>query len=41
MGLICACRLRASIGGIFRFKLPKDFPAYFGLVPRSICTGHN
>ncbi len=41
IGLICACRLRATIGDISRFEHPKDFPAYFGLVPRNISTGHN
>ena len=41
LGLICSCRLRATIGDIKRFKNPKDFPAYYGLVPRSIATGHN
>ena len=41
IGLVCACRLKATIGDISRFKHPKNFPAYFGLVPRSISTGHN
>lgn len=41
LGPICSCRLRATIGDIRRFKTPKDFPAYYGLVPRSIATGHN
>ena len=41
LGTICSCRLRATIGDIKRFKNPKDFPAYYGLVPRSIATGHN
>lgn len=41
LGPICSCRLRATIGDIKRFKNPKDFPAYYGLVPRSIATGHN
>ena len=41
LGPICSCRLRATIGDIKRFKKPKDFPAYYGLVPRSIATGHN
>lgn len=41
LGPICSCRLRATIGDIRRFKNPKDFPAYYGLVPRSIATGHN
>ena len=41
LGLICSCRLRATVGDIKRFKSPKDFPAYYGLVPRSIATGHN
>ena len=41
LGTICSCRLRATIGDIKRFKNPKDFPPYYGLVPRSIATGHN
>ena len=41
LGPVCSCRLRATIGDIQRFKNPKDFPAYYGLVPRSIATGHN
>ncbi len=41
LGSICSCRLRATVGDIKRFKSPKDFPAYYGLVPRSIATGHN
>ena len=41
LGEICSCRLRATVGDIKRFKSPKDFPAYYGLVPRSIATGHN
>ncbi|MFR8014178.1 transposase, partial [Parasutterella sp.] len=41
LGTICSCRLRVTIGDIKRFKNPKDFPAYYGLVPRSIATGHN
>ena len=41
LGLISCCRLRATIGDIKRFKNPKDFPAYYGLVPRSFATGHN
>ncbi|MEI3086853.1 MAG: transposase [Parasutterella sp.] len=38
---MCSCRLRATVGDIQRFKHPKDFPAYYGLVPRSMATGHN
>lgn len=41
LGTICSCRLRATVGDIQRFKHPKDFPAYYGLVPRSMATGHN
>ena len=41
IGPICACRLRATLGEITRFENPKDLPAYYGLVPRSISTGHN
>ncbi len=41
LGLISSCRLRATIGDIKRFKNPKDFPVYYGLVPRSIAAGHN
>ena len=41
LGTICSCRLRATVGDIKRFEHPKDFPAYFGLAPRSMATGHN
>ncbi|MFR8253583.1 MAG: transposase [Parasutterella sp.] len=39
LGPICSCRLRATIGDIRRFKNPKDFPAYYGLVPSTLLRG--
>lgn len=41
IGIICSCRLRATLGEATRFEHSKDLPAYYGLVPRSISTGHN
>ena len=41
IGPICACRLKATLGDITRFENPKDLPAYYGLVPKSVSTAHN
>lgn len=41
VGSVTATRLKATIGDVQRFERPKDIAAYYGLVPRSIATGHN
>ena len=40
MGPISSASLKVAIGDIARFPSPRTLPAYFGLVPRNITTGH-
>ena len=41
LGPISTASLKVSVGDIKRFPTPRTLPAYFGLVPRNITTGHN
>lgn len=40
LGPISTSSLKVAIGDINRFPTPRTLPAYFGLVPRNITTGH-
>ena len=41
LGPISSAGLKVAIGDIARFPSPRTLPAYFGLVPRNITTGHS
>lgn len=41
LGPISSAGLKVAIGDIARFPSPWTLPAYFGLVPRNITTGHS
>lgn len=40
IGPLTAAQLRVTIGDIERFDAPKKLPAYYGLVPKNLTTGH-
>lgn len=40
IGPLTAAQLRVTIGNIDRFDAPKKLPAYYGLVPKNLTTGH-
>lgn len=40
IGPMTAANLAVTIGDINRFDKPQNLPAYYGLVPRNLTTGH-
>lgn len=40
IGSLTAAQLRVTIGNMERFDTPKKLPAYYGLIPKNLTTGH-